>query len=273
MSIIPRCIVLALAALIALFAAEPAGAQDSTAKITIAVSLNGPSSLLGQLSLYGARLAIEEANASGERPRVALTEYEDVGDPSRGRAIAEQITASGVLAVIGPASTPMALAVEPVYAEHGLVAIGTSATGDATTNATTFFRSTYSTSEAGESIASYLFYALGNSRPSVLFKERARCWPKACFRPRSRPGMPLRRPAGLDSCWALRHRRQRNSRDRAAASSISSGVSAEALMRAKSARSPLQHRRLPVERAIAFFFRVEGWRTVFFRMLHAPHPR
>jgi ABC-type branched-subunit amino acid transport system substrate-binding protein len=148
MSIIPRCIVLALAALIALFAAEPASAQDSTAKITIAVWLNGPSSLLGQLSLYGARLAIEEANASGERPRVELTGYDDVGDPSRGRAIAEQITASGVLAVIGPASTPMALAVEPAYAEHGLVAIGTSATGDATTNATTFFRSTYSTSEA-----------------------------------------------------------------------------------------------------------------------------
>jgi branched-chain amino acid transport system substrate-binding protein len=114
MSITPRRVVLALAALIALFAAEPAGAQDSTAKIAIAVSLNGPSSLLGQPSLYGARLAIEEANASGEGPRVELTEYDDVGDPSRGRPIAEQITASGALAVIGPASTPMALAVEPV---------------------------------------------------------------------------------------------------------------------------------------------------------------
>jgi GntR family transcriptional regulator / MocR family aminotransferase len=79
--------------------------------------------------------------------------------------------------------------------------------------------------------ATGLAVLLGCPMARPISPLRARCWLSACFRLRSRPGMPLWRPASLDPCRALRHRPQRDSRDPATAWSISSGVSAESLMR------------------------------------------
>ena len=68
------------------------------------------------------RPAIGEANASGEGPHVELTEYgcRRPQPKARDRRADHRERRAGCLA----------LAVEPVYAEHGLVAIGTSATVD-----------------------------------------------------------------------------------------------------------------------------------------------
>lgn len=60
----------------------------------------------------------------------------------------------------------------PVYAAHDIVAIGTSVTGDSTTTAgAMFFRTTYSASEVGESVAGYLRLVPGGTQAIVLFKD------------------------------------------------------------------------------------------------------
>jgi ABC-type branched-subunit amino acid transport system substrate-binding protein len=103
--------------------------------------------------------------------RLDLAVYDDASDPDRARDIARQIAASDALAVIGPATTAMALAAGPVYAEAGLASIGTIATSDRTSDNATTFRAVFSTSDGGESLANYLRYALGNRHATVIFKN------------------------------------------------------------------------------------------------------
>ena len=117
--------------------APPADAQPQTVKIAAQLSVTGASELVGSPALDGAQLAVEEANASGQTPRIELVVYDDASDADHGREMARKIVASDAIAVVGPASTIMALAVGPIYAQAGLVVIGTTTTGDnVTVNAT-----------------------------------------------------------------------------------------------------------------------------------------
>jgi ABC-type branched-subunit amino acid transport system substrate-binding protein len=154
-----------------LVATPRAGAQTPTAKIAMAAAATGAASTFGTPIIDGARLAVEEANASGEAPKIELVIHDDASSDARAREIAREIIASDTLAVIGPATTPTALAVGPIYAEAGIVCIGPITTGDSVTDNATFFRSSFSTSEGGEALANYLHHVLGGTRAIVLFKE------------------------------------------------------------------------------------------------------
>ena len=149
----------------------PAHAQPQTVKIAAQLSVSGVRGILGGPALEGAQLAVEEANASGQTPKIELAVYDDATDPDRGRELAGQIVASDALVVVGPASTVMALASGPIYAQAGLVALGTTVTGDNVTLNATFYRSAFSTSDGGEAFAAYLRYVLGNMRAAVIFKD------------------------------------------------------------------------------------------------------
>jgi ABC-type branched-subunit amino acid transport system substrate-binding protein len=166
----------ACAAVLMAGTAVPAGAQGQAARIAVAVSLNGSGDSYGQPSLDGARLAVEEQNeggvgASGAGPSIALAVYDDTSNDDRARAVAREIIASDALAVVGPATTGMALAAGPTYAEGGLVSIGTTATGDGTTAAATTFRASFSTSDGGEALANYLRHVLGGDHAIVLTRN------------------------------------------------------------------------------------------------------
>jgi ABC-type branched-subunit amino acid transport system substrate-binding protein len=65
----------------------------------------------------------------------------------------------------------MALNEGPIYSDAGLVAIGPTTTGDRVTDPENFFRAIFSTSDAGEILASYLRYDLGGRRAIVLMKD------------------------------------------------------------------------------------------------------
>jgi ABC-type branched-subunit amino acid transport system substrate-binding protein len=148
-----------------------AGAQAQSAKIAIAVSVTGISAPFGTPAIEGARLAVEEANASGDGQRIELVERDDASDAERSREVARQIIASDALVVVGPATTPMALAAAPTYAQAGVVCIGTTATGDSVTDSATFFRASFSTSDAGEALANHLHHILAGERAIVIFKD------------------------------------------------------------------------------------------------------
>jgi branched-chain amino acid transport system substrate-binding protein len=154
---------------IALIFSSAASAQ--TAKIAVAVSLTGAGEPFGGPAVEGARLAVEEANATGEAPRLELEIRDDASNADRAREVAGQVLASDALVVVGPATTPMALAVGPVFADGGIVCIGTTTTGDTVTNAATFFRAIFKTSDVGEALANYLRYILGGTRAIVLLKN------------------------------------------------------------------------------------------------------
>lgn len=162
-------LVLAIALMAA--GASPAPAQAQTANIAVAVSLTGSGATFGVPALDGARLAIEEANAVSGALHIGLVPYDDTSDAATCREIASRVVASDALVVVGPATTPMALASGPTYAEAGLVAIGTTATGDNVTDNATFFRASFSTSDVGELLANYLHHVLGGTRAIVIFKD------------------------------------------------------------------------------------------------------
>src|SRR5262249_22550022 len=161
----------ALAVGAVLLRAPLADAQTPALKIAVALSLTGPSEGYGGAALDGARLAIEEANAAASQPRIELVVHDDASDPDKGREIAGQLVAEDALAVIGPATTPMSLAVGPIYAQAGLVSIGTTTTGDGVTANSSTFRAIFSTGDGGELLANYLRHILHGTRAVVLFKD------------------------------------------------------------------------------------------------------
>ena len=159
-----------LAAMVAI-ASPKAFAQPPTAKIAVALSLTGPNASIGRPDLEGARLAVEEANAAGGAPTIELSVYDDTSNAAEGARLAHEIGAGDALLVLGPGTTAMALNEGPIYSDAGLVAIGPSTTGDRVTDPENFFRAIFSTSDAGEILASYLRYDLGGRRAIVLMKD------------------------------------------------------------------------------------------------------
>jgi len=156
---------------LALIWAPLANANTPTVKIAVAVSVTGVGEPFGRPAVDGVKLAVEEANSSGATPLIEISVHDDESDTDRGREIMHGIADGDALVVIGPATTPMALAVGPVCTERGLVCIGTTTTGDTVTNNENLFRASFSTSDAGEALANYLRYILDGTSAIVLVNE------------------------------------------------------------------------------------------------------
>ena len=104
-------------------------------------------------------------------PTIELSVYDDTSNAAEGARLAHEIGGGDALLVLGPGTTAMALNEGPIYSDAGLVAIGPSTTGDRVTDPENFFRAIFSTSDAGEILASYLRYDLGGRRAIVLMKD------------------------------------------------------------------------------------------------------
>ncbi|WP_430511861.1 branched-chain amino acid ABC transporter substrate-binding protein [Pannonibacter phragmitetus] len=108
--------------LIAGAAAAPVHAEI---RIAVASAFSGQFAPLGDQMLAGARLAVEDINASGglRGEKLVLEEADDRCDPERAVAQANQLTGKGVQLVIGHLCSSATLAAAPVYAEAGRVQI------------------------------------------------------------------------------------------------------------------------------------------------------
>ncbi|MDT0318597.1 bifunctional serine/threonine-protein kinase/ABC transporter substrate-binding protein [Streptomyces millisiae] len=98
-------------------------AGERTVRIAVQGDLSGSNADIGREMLDAARLAVDQANASGDHPglRLEVVEADDQGAEARAATAAQAAIDDGdVVAVVGPASYETVLAAGPRYSGAGL---------------------------------------------------------------------------------------------------------------------------------------------------------
>ena len=97
------------------------GAAAGPVKIAVVDAQSGAESDLGQFEWRGVSLAVNQANAAGgiNGRKIALTLYDDQGDPTVGTELARKIASQGDVAMFGTAESAVTLAMAPILeSEH-----------------------------------------------------------------------------------------------------------------------------------------------------------
>ncbi|MDL2357853.1 MAG: branched-chain amino acid ABC transporter substrate-binding protein [Pseudomonadota bacterium] len=115
-----------------LAAAQPVHAQQEV-KIGSAEPVSGPSAHLGKDTENGARLAIEDLNATGatidgKKVKWVLLTEDDGGDPKQGTAVAQKLVDAGVVAVVGRLNSGTTVPASKIYNNAGIPQITPAAT-------------------------------------------------------------------------------------------------------------------------------------------------
>jgi branched-chain amino acid transport system substrate-binding protein len=118
--------VLALAGLSACAPSAP-----DVIKIGVAQPLSGPIASLGQDMLNGVTLAVEEINqagfkVAGKPVKLEIVAVDDKSDAATGKAVAQQLVETGVVAVIGNLNSGVSIEAAPVYAAASVAQIAIS---------------------------------------------------------------------------------------------------------------------------------------------------
>ena len=98
-----------------------AGTATGPVKIAVVDAQSGSDSDLGQFEWRGVSLAVNQANAAGgvDGRKIALTLYDDQGDPTVGVELAKKIASAGDIAMFGTAESSVTLAMAPILeSEH-----------------------------------------------------------------------------------------------------------------------------------------------------------
>ncbi|MDY0013675.1 MAG: branched-chain amino acid ABC transporter substrate-binding protein [Rhodocyclaceae bacterium] len=159
--------------LAALFAA-PALA-DRVVKIGFAGPLTGPLAHVGKDEEYGARLALEDANAqghalAGEKLRFELVAEDDQADPRVATTVAQRLVDGGVVAVVGHVTSGAAIPASRIYHQAGVAVITPSATSPQLTrqNYRETFRLIANDLQQGTAMAQYAQETLQARRIAVI---------------------------------------------------------------------------------------------------------
>ncbi|MEW1644165.1 bifunctional serine/threonine-protein kinase/ABC transporter substrate-binding protein [Streptomyces sp. NPDC091219] len=148
-----------------------------THTLALHADLTGTQKASGQAQERGARLAVAAHNARTDLGyRLALTSYDDGGDPNRARETARRIVAArSVSAVVGPSTTTGARAAAPLYAAASLPVVLVSADDDGLT--TTALRTLCVTRASGSTrtlpVLSYLTRSRPSSRTAIIHDRAA----------------------------------------------------------------------------------------------------
>lgn len=140
-------------------------------KIGFLGGVSGRSADLGTAGRNGAQLAIEWRNAAGgiQGRAIELLVRDDHQDGKTGQAAVAELSQAGVVLILGPMTSSVAVQAVPEAEKTGLVLIG----GTVTTNSLSgkddiFFRVVSSTSVYGKGMAEYQRKKLGLQRAAVL---------------------------------------------------------------------------------------------------------
>jgi branched-chain amino acid transport system substrate-binding protein len=92
------------------------GAAAGPIKIAVVDAQSGSNSDLGQFEWRGVSLAVKQANAAGgvNGRKIALTLYDDQGDPTVGTELARKIASDGDVALLGTAESAVTVAMAPI---------------------------------------------------------------------------------------------------------------------------------------------------------------
>lgn len=152
--------------------------RDDRATLYIAVvatstAAGGPGS--GQEIEAAAEWAANAYNENWQLPsyRLQTVYFDDEGDPTKAKEIAEQIVADGrYVAVIGNQRSVTSQAASPVYKAAKLPAITPSATVDSlTVDSDWFFRTVFNNSEQGRGASDYAAGILGGGKAAAIYSD------------------------------------------------------------------------------------------------------
>lgn len=129
-------------------------------KIAFQGPLSGDNVALGENMQNGVKLAIKQANESGDLDfKLEYLAADDQGLPDKATAAAQKAIDEGAIAVVGPAFSGPTNSASPLYADAGLVEVSPSATNpnltDAENKFTSFLRGVPNDNEQGAAMASY----------------------------------------------------------------------------------------------------------------------
>jgi branched-chain amino acid transport system substrate-binding protein len=148
------------------------GGDSTTFKIAYQGPLSGPNAQLGINMENGVKLAIKDANESGEHEGITF-EYvgtDDRGEPGQATSAAQAvIDDSSVIATVGPAFSGAANVAAPTYGEAGMTALSPSATNPDLVEQgfPTFLRGVPNDAEQGAAIADF-FVSEGIEKAVVI---------------------------------------------------------------------------------------------------------
>jgi ABC-type branched-subunit amino acid transport system substrate-binding protein len=169
------CAALAGASMIAAPSSRALAADEPSAgrgvDVAIALPFTGDEAVYGNAVIEGIRLAIEEANARGDGPKINLVDFDDKGTDDGGTEVARKIVASNSIIALGPAFSHISLQSGPIYAEAGVASIATTCTSDLITKNPTTFRVVFRNSDQGIMLANYVARVLNARSVSVVFTD------------------------------------------------------------------------------------------------------
>ena len=160
----------------ALLSAHMSGAlADQVVRIGFSAPLTGGSAHAGKDQENGARLAIEEINASGlviggNRVTLALDSQDDAGDPRTATQVAQKLADDKVVAVIGHMNSGTSIPASKIYSDAGIVQISPSATNPQYTlqGFKTTYRVVATDAQQGPALATYAAGSLKVKRVAVV---------------------------------------------------------------------------------------------------------
>ena len=143
--------------------AKSGSSLERVVKIGHAAPLTGGIAHLGKDNEYGAKLAIDEANAKGmtiggEKIVFEMLSEDDEGKPDKGPIIAQKFVDAKVLGVVGHLNSGVTIPASAVYNQAGIPMISGSATNPKLTEQgfNNIFRTVGRDDQQGPAIASYL---------------------------------------------------------------------------------------------------------------------
>lgn len=152
--------------------ASTATAGSPTVKLAFLGALSGASEPVGRPMFNGARLAVQEYNATNPAIRAGLVTFDSQGEPARAAGLTRQIIDGGFAGVIGPGFSGEAQSAVPALAKEAvpMVSPGASATGLSTIGGRYWHRVVPGNDTAVRSLADLMVRA-GKARRAVVMDD------------------------------------------------------------------------------------------------------
>lgn len=147
--------------------------------------LSGNTADLGEAGRNGALLAIEDANEAGgiNGQRLKLEVRDDQQKPDLVRQGVQDLLAHQVSAIIGPMTSGMAMALQPMIASENVVMVSpTVSTADLSNKDDNFLRVISSTSDYAFRTAGYLYQKRGQRRLAAIYDLNNRSYTESWLR-------------------------------------------------------------------------------------------
>jgi len=176
-SLLVRSVVVVSAASLALAACSSSGSSPSssaggggTVKIGFMGDLTGANKALGINIRNGAKLAIDQYNATNPATKITLVEYDSQGDPKQASSLAPKAVDDGIVGLVGPAFSGETADTGAIWQEAGVPFISASATrvALATNGWSTFHRVLADDGFQGPGVANVLIKALAAKKVAVI---------------------------------------------------------------------------------------------------------